>query len=361
MSCRAHVILRLIPRIALSGVGLTLVIGCGIDTSPPPYPGPDVTPTLVTVDDAPFGDASDRRHDFGAIVGRPGLALDHTYTLVNTSDEPVEILRAVNLKSCCGTIQLDARTIEPGQAATLVVTIRVGEAIGPISHHAIVETDQPGAERLDFVTTVTAYPRVRIEEAGGAAPSPLPNQEVHRDFVAYAYGIADEPPLPLDETAIESVLGASWLEAAAERSIGGGIIERSRRLSLLLPAEGRVGWRSEEFALKNGEAVVLRHVLTWEVVPHIAAVPKLAVFPRGTRERDIRLHARDETPFQVSRIELDAPGMRAAARGSGPAPLQIVQVQHDGHPEDAGRPLIMNIVTDHPEQANVEVPIIFLD
>ena len=314
-------------------------------------------PTASTT--ALFGDDTGRRHDFGAVIGHPGLTLRHAYPLVNTTDGPVRILRAVNHKPCCGDVALKPTTLGPGEAETLEVFVRVGETLGPLGHFAAVETDHPGAEALEFVTTVTAHPRFRIEREGEAMPTLLPNEDARRTFVAFSYGTRDDPPPPLDESAIESALAVEWLGPAERRSLDGGVTEGSRSFSVLLTAAGVVGRRAEEIRLIEGGEIALRYPLRWEVIPAIRASPPGLVVSHaaGSTDRRVLLHSGDGRAFRIEGVESDLAGLDIQAESVGSKCAHIVEISIRPGPDNAGKAGRVSIATDHPGQPLVEVAI----
>lgn len=305
-----------------------------------------------------FGSDVDRHHDFGVVIGRAGLALDHEYRLDNPTDEPITIVRAINLKSCCGTIHLDKPTIEPGGSATLRVTVRVGETIGPISHHAAIETDQLGSEPVDFWTTVIAHPRGRIEATTEESPVILANEEAGRDFVALTYGTPSDPPLAPDDSTVLASLDLEWGGPAADRILGDGLIERRRPFAVRFPGDGRVGARVDQITLVDGDQVILRHPLHWEVVAAIQATPPGIVASEPTPiERSVLLRSRDGRAFRIEAITSEIPGVEAMASTDGSQPVHAIQITVTPSAANSGTPGRVRVATDHPVQPAVEVPV----
>lgn len=71
------------------------------------------------------------------------------------------------MKSCsCASVTLDARTLDPGQSAKLVVAWRTGEKLGPVRDMVAVQFSTsatrglPDIRAVQLATVVRAKPRV---------------------------------------------------------------------------------------------------------------------------------------------------------------------------------------------------------
>ena len=58
---------------------------------------------------------TDREHDFGAVIGRPGLKLEHRYRLANVTGHDVKIVDVINRKTCCGIVRCAAADTQAWQ------------------------------------------------------------------------------------------------------------------------------------------------------------------------------------------------------------------------------------------------------
>lgn len=305
-----------------------------------------------------FGDDSERQYDFGPVIGEPGLTLSHAYHLGNVSNKPVRILGAENLKACCGTMDLEPTLLHPGESVPLHVTLRVNQSIGPTSHLAVVMTDCPGRERLEFWTSFTAHPRARIEEAGGSAARLLVNETARRPFTAVSHGTEDKPPLPLGDESIASPFALEWSGSAEDRPLDGGLVERRRSFAIVIPAGREIGQRVEEITWKDGEEVALRHTVRWEVVPAIQASPPgiVVTVDAGSVQRRVLLQSRDGHPFLITGLASDIPSVTIAGDGHKNTKLvHIVDVMINPGSDDANRVGRVTVATDHPRQPEAEI------
>jgi hypothetical protein len=228
-----------------------------------------------------FGGQLERQFDFGMVLGEADRELSHTYTLTNTLDRPVKVLRSINGKPCCGEVEpIRPTTLLPGQSTTLTVTIYVGGAtIGPVQHRAILETDHPEVPTQEFWTLATIRPRIRIEAAQQTIASLAPNSTTRLTFEAFAYGTSTDPPASLDDAQVRSSLEVDWSGPARERVIEGGLIERSRPFVVTLEADAEPGYRAGEFRLVDGGTTLLSYPLRWKVAPAVETTPAGVVVP----------------------------------------------------------------------------------
>ena len=361
MGSRPHVRTSASPLAARAIAGLfalsagMFMLGCG-EPPTPPRDRSDLRESPTT----PFGDLADRRHDFGAVVGRPGRTLTHAYLLTNSTSGPVKVLQAVNAKPCCGDVAMGPATLEPGQSATLEVTVRVGGSIGPLSHRAIVETDHPAAAQLEFWTLADVHPRLRIEEADQDLPALRPGATERREFAALAYGTADDPPIDLDGPMFRSDLEADWSGPAEDSPLANGLVERSRPFAVALEAGAEPGLRTGELRIVDrGGEFLLGYPLRWEVVPAIKATPSgIVITPSSTvRDPKILLQAQDGRAFRVLGVESDLPGIVAEPPRPESGATQVLRLAIEPGPGNAGRPGTIAVTTDHPDQPRIDLTV----
>ena len=104
-----------------------------------------------------------RSNDCGILIGGPGRTRDVEYPITNTSNRAVRILEVTNAKPCCGIIALTPpppTVLQPGASATLKVRLKLGGAIGPLSHRTLIVTDETGQEPIEIWNFADVKPRI---------------------------------------------------------------------------------------------------------------------------------------------------------------------------------------------------------
>ncbi len=134
----------------------------------------------------------------------------------------------------------------------------------------------------------------------------------------------------------------------------------SRAFVATLDQGGPPGPRSATIHLLQGETVVYRQRVDWEVVPPLIASPKVITVTPRKQEYRLLLRSQDRRPFRVRRAECPAAGIRARSEESAAA-VQVLVISVEALPTPAGGRTVLTILTDHPDQENVEVPILVLD
>ncbi len=299
------------------------------------------------------------RHDFGAVIGRPDGTRVHAFTLTNSTAKSVRILKATNMKSCCGTIRwVGPTTLAPGESATLEATVRTGGATGPLSHYATVETDCPTAPALEFWTLANVLPRVKVAEVGETPPL-FPSGKSRRRFEVHAYGTNTEPPAPLDSLSIRTTLQAGWDGPAVATKSEGGPTEQVRPFAVDLVGDGEPGSRSAVITLVSGNEELLRQSLSWEVASAIKATPSGLVVAAsdGPSEKRILIRSNDDRPFVIQGVEASLSGIKAAAPDNTSSATHTLTIQAIPSPENAGKAGEITITTDHPKQPTIKVAV----
>lgn len=322
-------------------------------------PPPGLVEPAAVRGDSRQPDTTSRAHfDFGPVVSRPGLSLSHVYPVTNRSAGPIRVVRAINMKSCCGEVELEPATLEPGESTDLAVTVHIHEANGQVTHWATVETDPPSEPGLAFWTSVTAYPAAVIEAEGPANPPILPGGELVRRFRLIAHGTAEDPPAALDDAAIECALPADWEGPTADRELDGGLVRRERAFTVRARGEGTIGRRVEEVRVALAGEILARSVARWEVAPALVANPPGLIARGGaTLERKLLVRTVDGRPFSIRSIGSDLGCVGLPEAPAEASPMHVLAVTVRPGPDDAGRTGRITIDTDHPAQPTVEVAV----
>lgn len=307
-----------------------------------------------------FGTQDERKHDFGVVIGRPGLKLSHTFPLVNTTQRTIRLLRAVNRKTCCGELNFTPTTLLPGQGAGLEVIFKVGEASSPLSHVAVVETDDPEYPTRSFLTFARPLPRFRVAPDDSRPRSVAPGGMARVNYVAYEYGTSQEPPSKLDAAVVSSDVKATWSGPPRDRILAESVIERSRPLLLELVASGAPGERYSTLRVSSGSEMLGAASLRWQVESAIQASPSALLIDRSSSgsARPVSLRLNGDRPFRVTGVTSALPGIEGRSLEDDTRATHVIKVSLGSDRSAAERWGELTVKTDHPGQPVVKVAVL---
>ena len=304
---------------------------------------------------------ADRQHDFGVVVASSGRKLNHVYRLANTTSRELKIVDVINRKTCCGEILAEDVKLLPGAVTNIKVTLLVGGRFGDVVNEAEVVTAPPSEPSIVLRTSATAHPPFRVEEISPSREAVLAGTSGTRgaEYRVFAAGSPSEPPTDLDRVRLASTVQVDWVGRKQAAPSEDGLVVESRRLVALLDSAGGAGDRTAEIHFKDGAQVLLKHVVYWEVIPHLTASPKVTVIGSGRTRHAAIIHSHDRQPFKITRVECSTPGIRCRATAGGPALAQTVEIEIVPQPL-RGRG-VATVYTDHPAQEKVDLPFLVLD
>jgi len=299
--------------------------------------------------------------DFGTIIARPGATLAHAHSYRNSSGRPVRVVRSVNAKPCCGTVEpIVATTLQPGEEVSVKVTVRVATA-GPLQHRALLEGDD-GTVLAEYWTLADVRPRVRVEDVSDQETNVLPGGSAILKREVVTAGTRDDPPFDPGDVVVATGLAWAWEGPTREASTGDGLIQRSRMLHLTIRGDGDPGPRADEIRFSRGDVLFAIHALRWHVAEAIRALPPGLVLSAGGEplSRSIVLRAEDASPFEVVAIRPEFPGVTAEKPKPGAAITHVLRLTVDpAANRDGRRSGDVIFETTHPDQKLVKVSLIW--
>lgn len=309
----------------------------------------------------PWYDPAATRHDFGLVLAGSDVTRKHTFRIANASDRPVRIRRVANRKPCCGDVApIAATVVEPGRSIEVAVTIHIGLAAGRVIHVAEVEAD--GDPNVEIRTTATAHARVTIEEVGSTTGPLEPGQSRRVEYLVRAFGLAGDPPPPLDDRAIRSELPVEWVGLSSTgRDTESGLDEFRRTLAVALPASNEPTHRTTSLEILDAAgSVVGRRWTNWEVAPALKASPAGLVFTNdGPAADGLRVAVRrgDGRPFRIASVttELEDLSVRVDGEDARPLHLLTARLGVPGRPGPRSGEIVIR--TDHPGQPVLKVAV----
>ncbi len=303
----------------------------------------------------------DREFDFGALVASSGRKVEHRYQLRNTTGRDVKILNVINHRTCCGVVEAATTTLRPGDSSEIRVTLHVGDRFGPVVHDTEIVTDLPDEPSFVLRTVATAVPPIRVEQDGRSdRPVVVGSREpAVAAFRVYASGTATEAPIDLGRLELRSTARVEWAGPKESGPSDDGLRVESRRFLTTLDPSGPPRERRAEILLRQGDQVLHRHIVAWEVVAPLSLSPRVVAIRPAEREYRVVVQARDQSPFRIMRIEGGDSGISGRPLSTSAALTQTVQIE--GIPGAKNRRGNITIITDHPLQARVDLPYVVID
>ena len=299
-------------------------------------------------------------HDFGLILSGTEVSRTHTYRIRNTSNQLIKIRGIENHKPCCGDVASVAPAdLEPGQELAVPVTIKFGLGSGQVVHRAVIEVE--GNDPVDLSTTASAQARATLTEAQPPVGATEIGQSGRVDYLIRTFGVADDPPRTLDDSAIRCELATEWVgPATTEPARPDHVIEVHRLLRVPLPAARDFGQRRVELEVLGLDgAVIGRSQIRWEVAPTLVASPSGLIFgtdSAAASERKIIVRARDDQPFRIIGATTNLPCLIVEA-DVGSVGSHTVQARRTrvGPPQSQTGEVV--ITTNHPAQILLKIAV----
>ncbi len=307
---------------------------------------------------------SDRRHDFGPVIGRAGIVKKHGYLLSNQSDKSVKLVRVLNLKTCCGTVKSGSTLLKPGESTSIEVTMLLGNRHGEVVHEVEIDTDLVGEEDSKIIlrTSAYVYAPFRVERISGAERPILTigGEPQFSECRLVSTGTESEPPLDLDRVTLSSAIPVEWIDGKAVLPSDEGILIEGRRFRLRFGSDGSTGARNEDIVLKKDENVLFKYAFEWEVEESVTASPKMVVLKADQLSQKVVLVARDRREFSINRIECDSPSFTAVAELCKNGLSQVVEIKRGVSGSNEVRSSV-TVSTNHPSMKKIVIPCLDLN
>lgn len=283
---------------------------------------------------------------------------------------PIRLTRGTALTPCCSAIEHLPDSIPPGGCTKLAVVFKPGYQTGLKRVQFTVDTDSKDrpvrplalmARLLPVweVIPIGSHPQTYPLGAGGTRSFRVScRREGNEGF---------ECPETIHST---NLIEAAFTGPAeyvpnpgAARSSPDDIAEATRPFVVRIPAGSRAGLQRSEIQFRWPDGQMRKHVIEWDVVPRIRAVPAGVVVKRsaGAVARTVILTS-DRRPFRVMNVrgailgdDLKIPpglGLRHELR------IPIDPGKLAGDPGSFGDDI--SIATDHPDQPIVAVSVLIL-
>ena len=103
-----------------------------------------------------------RTHDFGFVKFSEIDHLDHEFHMQNTNMRQLKVI-ALSKSCSCTEATLSRYSIAPGESASLTMKVRLPKSFQTQQVSAVLTTDDPAHEKIDFTMSFTSVPDVLVE------------------------------------------------------------------------------------------------------------------------------------------------------------------------------------------------------
>jgi hypothetical protein len=183
--------------------------------------------------------------NLGSVLGH-GQILRHEFTLTNSSDRTIRVLRASSSFPCCASIGPLPATIPPRGEVKVPVVVKTENKSGPLHIGFAVVTDSLAAPIRHLGIAVRLIPEWQIEDKE-APTHTLSLGEAGKRIYRITCRRMETGGLGLpDRVAVGGPMKAALKDEAQETTISGGIIEATREVAVDLLPSSQAGRRQGE-------------------------------------------------------------------------------------------------------------------
>jgi hypothetical protein len=123
------------------------------------------------------------------------------------------------------------------------------------------------------------------------------SEDRRAEYRVLSAGTTTEKPFDLARADLVSTVPVEWAGPKEEGRSEDDTTVESRKFIVSLDPTGATGDRSAEVLIRDGDSVLLRHALAWEVAEPISVSPKVIVIKPGEQSGRVILRSRDGSKF----------------------------------------------------------------
>ena len=217
-------------------------IGCSPTVEPDAIGAREIARASAVIDGNRFGRYS---HDFGTLPAKDAV-LTHEFVVSNSTDQPIRLLGASASTPCCSEVRLLPDEILAGGNARIPVTFKTRGRSGLQRLGFIVTTDAAEIERIELAVSANLLPtwEARIQEGSDQYLS-VGRQGKQRFRCLTRSRGGEGLPAP-ESLKASSPLTASFAAPASEVAGDDGVIETTREVEVVIPADSEPGEKRGE-------------------------------------------------------------------------------------------------------------------
>jgi hypothetical protein len=300
-----------------------------------------------------------QHHDLGMILAQ-GQTVRHDFTLDNSTDRTIRLVRGTSLTPCCSTIGPLPKAVPPRGQVKIPVTFLPGYQSGLKGARFAVDTDDTSNPQRTLALTALLLSAWEIETSENSSTSLPLGHSGKQLFRLTARGLkAQGRGLP-DEISAAPPLLAAFNGVASTTTAADGLVEATRHIVVTLPSSNEPGIRRGEVAFRWSAGRIETLPISWEVRPGLRVTPTGLVLRRSQEpvEQTVLVQS-DGHPFRIIAVTSQLLADRANLAVQ-PGVRHRVSIMVDASKNVPNNPSDIVILTDHPFQPAVSVSVLVL-
>jgi hypothetical protein len=272
--------------------------------------------------------------------------LVHEFRLRNPTKNPIRILNARALKTCCSSVGPIPHEIPSGGEATVPVVWKPGHQSGRKRVQFVINTDRADSRTIDLSLTANLLPawEVSPSDVKSEEKSPVQNYQVTPRMLGQE-GRTSPTALEISGPYLARFAGDPTQTAGP-----GDVIESRRLVEIELTTQG-VGTHSGELRLIWADGSTKTYPISRKVLPHLRSTPStLVVGSKDSVNRSKVIVQSDGQPFRILAVN-GAAIVKPIDPEAAPAATHILDL--DLSQLDRSKPSEIELSTDHPMQKSV--------
>jgi hypothetical protein len=300
-----------------------------------------------------------QEHDFGVILAEV-QTLQHEFTVENTTNKSVHLLRATATTPCCSGFVSLPRLISPNDKVRVAVWFKTNHDSGLKGVRFVLETDEGYGTTHVLVVRARLVPAWEVEPVGDSV-TPLRlgkrGSQAFRLTARRKDGRGRSIPERLSASA---PLAVAFNGEATSAIDAAGFIVETGMIEVSIPPVREPGPYRGQIVLHWSDGLAEAHPFDWEVQSDLKASPSAFILRAPSQPTEYRIVVTAaERPFRV--LSVQSPLVAGPLQLSSRAGLrQELRLTLDPARAPNQRTCEIEIRTDHPDEKTLRLSILVL-
>jgi len=255
--------------------------------------------------------------------------------------------------------------LEPGESTVLRIATLLAPDLRDFTFGATLVTDQISRPEWRFSCRMLTYPEARLSSDRLSLGEMAPGQQIDREITLETYSLSPDGPMKPDVDYFGRNVVVFPIDSGRLETLPNGIRQRRTLLQVTTTACDRVGDHREDVVLPFGQeaTATLNLPVSWFIRANVEISPRHGAFfgnvctTDAETSMDVRLEARDQTPFQLLSTVVFDDAISAKGVSEGTQTNHLLRITLD--PAKVYGVLCgeITVSTSHPLQQEVKIPV----